>query len=241
MVLTAPSLVLPSVTPVSRCHRGRTFEVFRSSPPGSSSVFRRLDLPPHLRALSPLQSTHPERRAGSLQPPLLGFGFLPLHRHNHSASTPSRSAPSRAPFDLRSGATISRIPFRPRGFSPPRRLSPRHDLRACCIPLPILGFAAFRATSNRSRTRAPPRCASTLRRGPPPSAAPGHPGPCHLAVPSRSAGPFPVNNVAAVPASWTCRRERRLRGFAPTSGSYLDRCLAASTGPTLPWALSLHH
>jgi hypothetical protein len=42
------------------------------------------------------------------------------------------------------------VPFRPRGFSPPRRLSPRLGWRACCIPLPILGFAPFpRSTPRR--------------------------------------------------------------------------------------------
>jgi hypothetical protein len=35
------------------------------------------------------------------------------------------------------------IAFRPRGFSPPRRVSPRRRARACCIPVPDMGFAAF--------------------------------------------------------------------------------------------------
>jgi len=35
------------------------------------------------------------------------------------------------------------IAFRPRGFAPPRRLSPHRGSRACCIPVPDMGFAAF--------------------------------------------------------------------------------------------------
>jgi hypothetical protein len=34
--------------------------------------------------------------------------------------------------------------FRPRGFAPPRRFTPPKDSRACCIPLPIVGFDVFR-------------------------------------------------------------------------------------------------
>jgi len=36
-----------------------------------------------------------------------------------------------------------RVLFRPRGFSPPRRLAPRRSLRVCCTPQPVLGFDAF--------------------------------------------------------------------------------------------------
>jgi len=32
---------------------------------------------------------------------------------------------------------------RPRGFTPPRRLTPRKGLRVCCAPLPVLEFATF--------------------------------------------------------------------------------------------------
>ena len=35
------------------------------------------------------------------------------------------------------------VPFRPRGFSPPRRVSPRKGSQACCILQPTLGFATF--------------------------------------------------------------------------------------------------
>jgi hypothetical protein len=33
--------------------------------------------------------------------------------------------------------------FRPRGVSPPRRFPPLGGVQACCILLPIMGFAAF--------------------------------------------------------------------------------------------------
>jgi hypothetical protein len=61
------------------------------------------------------------------------------------------------------------ISFRPRGFAPPRRLPPPRELRACCSPVPDLGFAGFRHGSSvgsrkspGSTTRSPP--AHTLRR-----------------------------------------------------------------------------
>jgi len=41
-------------------------------------------------------------------------------------------------------ATSLEIPFRPRGFSPPRRFSPRDGSQVCCTLQPVLGFAAFR-------------------------------------------------------------------------------------------------
>jgi len=37
------------------------------------------------------------------------------------------------------------VMFRPRGFAPPRRLAPRDGSRACCIPLPTMGFVSFPA------------------------------------------------------------------------------------------------
>ena len=40
--------------------------------------------------------------------------------------------------------------FRPRGFSPPRRLPPPEDAWACCIPLPILRFIGFPRRARRA-------------------------------------------------------------------------------------------
>jgi len=62
----------------------------------------------------------------------------------HPLQPPTLAGPWR-----RFEATSPEIPFRPRGFAPPRRFPPRAELRACCIPLPILGFAAFPYRSRR--------------------------------------------------------------------------------------------
>jgi hypothetical protein len=43
--------------------------------------------------------------------------------------------------------------FRPRGFAPPRRFPPQRSVRACCIPLPVLGFVAFRASVAAARPK----------------------------------------------------------------------------------------
>jgi hypothetical protein len=55
---------------------------------------------------------------------------------------------------LRSESATSRIPFRPRGFSPPRRLPPCAGCE-CCHPLPTLGFTAFRPPTAREPSRIP--------------------------------------------------------------------------------------
>jgi hypothetical protein len=41
------------------------------------------------------------------------------------------------------GCNATTILFRPRGFAPPRRFSPHRGVRACCVPVPDMGFAAF--------------------------------------------------------------------------------------------------
>jgi hypothetical protein len=55
--------------------------------------------------------------------------------HSRPWASPSPSASGNHPEVL----------FRPRGFSPPRRVSPRSGSQACCILQPTLGFAAFHA------------------------------------------------------------------------------------------------
>jgi len=71
--------------------------------------------------------------------------------HRPSVSfAPSFEGPSRvhsqsraeAP-DLRPSDANPKVPFRPRGISPPRRFSPRYGSQACCILQPTLGFATF--------------------------------------------------------------------------------------------------
>jgi len=57
------------------------------------------------------------------------------------------------------GATIGleaaslEVPFRPHGFSPSRRLSPRDGSQVCCTLQPALGFAAFRIVKSVSQLR----------------------------------------------------------------------------------------
>jgi len=106
----------------------------------------------------------------------------PLHRRARSASTPGMAACH--PFGLE-GSTFE-VLFRPRGFSPPRRFPPLLESRACCIPLPILGFSAFPSCSpgrRPGRSSAFPRCRiRTPRRNPLPTAAPHRCGRCPRAV-----------------------------------------------------------
>jgi hypothetical protein len=76
----------------------------------------------------------------------------------------ARPLPDRARLRTRPGGSEeprcrrhhpSSIPLRPRGFAPPRRFSPREGPRACCIPLPVLGFAAFPETRSHGPVSAP--------------------------------------------------------------------------------------
>jgi hypothetical protein len=90
----------------------------------------------------------PKRRTPG---PCLSWGSLrccPSTGHIHRASTPDtgplftiRCGGSEEPWGRRHHP--SSLSFRPRGFAPPRRLAPREGPRACCIPLPVLGFAAL--------------------------------------------------------------------------------------------------
>lgn len=86
--------------------------------------------------------------------------------------SPLRRARPRSPLPdapLRVHPSGRRLPtptmFRPRGFSPPRRFSPRAGLRACCIPLPVLGFAAFRKTRHQRPATEPPGGGPTRETG----------------------------------------------------------------------------
>lgn len=83
--------------------------------------------------------------------------------HRSFSAPPSTSSPASTPAptslpSLRSRSANSVIPFRPHRFARSRRFTPPFvplargscpllgwDSRACCIPLPILGFAAFLA------------------------------------------------------------------------------------------------
>jgi len=108
----------------------------------------------------------------ALEPPLVGSSSLgirvsPFHRHTSRASTPrSRSS-------LRAGAATRQLAFRPRGFAPPRRFTPRESCgsvaprnrpgvrRVSCVP------AVHDARRRRSSPGCSPRDAvHTLRRLP---------------------------------------------------------------------------
>jgi hypothetical protein len=68
-------------------------------------------------------------------------GFAP------SCEGPSRvhSRPRTEAHDHRPSDANPKVLFRPRGFSPPRRVSPRNDSQAYCILQPTLGFVSFHA------------------------------------------------------------------------------------------------
>jgi hypothetical protein len=116
-----------------RCrHRWRS-----GTPPWSSSPF---SAPGRLGSACRVVS------ASMADLPLLGFS--PLHRRVLQGPLPPRRSGERLGFG--NGGSTSVVPFRPRRFARPRRLSPPAGSRACCIPLPVLGFAAFLCPPTRS-------------------------------------------------------------------------------------------
>jgi len=157
-------------------------------------------------------------------------------------------------------ASAPRVPplevlFHPRGFSPPRWFPPLLSLRACCIPLPILGSAAFLCLALRSKTGPRdtfPRRRTYPSKNSPSTAAPRHRGPCApcrslriAAAPRR--GPLlgscseavggseaSASRLCSVIGSGTprhrCRRReiRSFLGFVPLQGSLL------ATGASVP-------
>jgi hypothetical protein len=115
----------------------------------ASEVFpRRGPKEPKSSQSARLTFTSPSETTGSrralLDPPLMGF-VAPLHQCHRERPLPgSRSRPSVL-------CDRQRIPFRPRGSSPPRRLAPPTALRVCLAPRPVLGFAPFPAPTPRER------------------------------------------------------------------------------------------
>jgi len=164
---------------------------------------------------SPLHRHAPERL---LLPVCTGFGRWPAMAADRVPSswfcTTSTVCSARSPTDSHPSGRL-RVPLRVD--------LPSLESRACCIPLPILGFAAFRApfaamalTTGR---RDPPRSAiHTLRRSPPARRRTASPQPL---PPCRSLHTGPL--VANAPVSRLVRNEvrkvhRRLRGVARRSG-----------------------
>jgi len=74
------------------------------------------------------------------RPPLLGFS-IPLHRHDFE-----RRLTRTLPLAKLAGASDKQVP--PSWFRTTATVFSARRSRACCIPLPILGFAAFLVRSS---------------------------------------------------------------------------------------------
>jgi hypothetical protein len=86
-----------------------------------------------------------------------------------SSDMPTRVHSTRADARVRTAVCRPRFMFRPCGISPLRRLAPHRRLRACCIPVPDMGFAGFPQSASSppedsSDTVRIPTSACTLRR-----------------------------------------------------------------------------
>lgn len=114
--------------------------------------------------------------------------------------------------------------FRLRGFSPPCRLAPPEGSRACCIPLPTLGFVGFRTRGTRGLARLP-----NLPTDVPPSRA----------YPPATAG----LRVTAAPCPPAVHHPgvARLRGLDPSGSPWLRAAVAGDTSSRLSWASLLKH
>jgi len=144
--------------------------------------------------LAPLRSCteRPGRLTFSPGFPSVHPGQLTGRRTIRPSTDSSRRVHSRAKsyFAHRPRGATPEVTFRPRGFTPPRRLSPHRNPRACCIPLPVLGFAGFPPWRRRPKVGGArafsPRRTHTPRRNPRVTAAPRHRGRCPLAVRHRA-------------------------------------------------------
>jgi len=112
-----------------------------------------------------LLSWVPSTRPSHVSPKMC---LSPLHRRQRAASTPATTASRHFGPE---GATLE-VLVRPRGFSPPRRFPPLHALRACCIPLPILGSTTFLLVGVPVRRPRPFPAASPQCRSVPPEELP---------------------------------------------------------------------
>jgi hypothetical protein len=153
-----------------------------------------------------------------------GFQRSPLHRHGLLASTPAlvpgwglaTSVPALRPDPAR-----GQVLFRLHGFSPSWWFAPRAVLRVCCTPLPILGFAEFRAAwpvPCGSGRRAVLVGASALRSFSLASSRPSFEGSC-----------LPVVRRPGI-------RSVRLQGLAPLIKSAASVGVATGCRSLLPWA-----
>jgi hypothetical protein len=161
--------------------------------------------------------------------------FLPLvgfvrWESAHRCASPPLAPPSTSRFGvhsrdpcgpLRRRGSHPRRTFRPRGFAPPRRLPPPERSRACCIPLPILGFAAFPTRPPRFRAdrRLPRDGLRTPRRMFPSGSRTASPRPL---PPCRSTASRPCSTFGsgthAIGCPTTCALS--FLGFVPPSRSF---------------------
>lgn len=162
-----------------------------------------------LRALITCVMSGPCRPCGLRGPAKLGCRDAPP-----PTCLPSVHSPESTLLPTRFGpeAACLGIPFRPRGFTPPRRLPPLGRSRACCIPLPVMGFAAFpdtgfldrpgtctRQAPGRQECRCIPRDAvHTPRRIPLDRSRTTSPWPLPPCRSLLSRSPLPIGSVARV-------------------------------------------
>jgi hypothetical protein len=129
---------------------------------------------------------------------------------------------------LRSRRIPLRNPVPPSWFCTTSMVSSARRSRACCIPLPVMRFASFPASTFRKRYctkcgtfrigRAFPAAPFTpLEELPPTAAVPHRCGRCPLAVPSFQLG-FVARFRCRFQVSKLRGSECRLRGFPPLSG-----------------------
>jgi len=166
LAFPAPSLALTVA--------GRAFEVFPCPCRSKSTRSRRVP-PPSLAASTTCPRSPdvaigrtPEPFASSASPPARevavstsGHADARPSRFDHPSTSPrlllevpsvgSPIGPS-TPGECRSTLhrpphAIEGVSFRPRGFSPPRRLPPDLRREHCCSPQPTLGFTVFPATA----------------------------------------------------------------------------------------------
>jgi len=133
---------------------------FEASPvdrhPGAPAAVQALPLSLQVRSLRDLHSHQRLSTVAGPSPVLLSCSSpcVPLRQRSRV-----RPLPVDVAVFLWSNSANCPIVFRPRGLSPPRRVAPLMGLRACCIPKPAVGSAAFPAPATRPPSSHPtPRC-----------------------------------------------------------------------------------
>lgn len=203
-------------------------------------VLRRVEVMPHGRVISdrsrrpPAASERPlHRRRLSLPPSSLPSAFLRVLLVRPSVDVVVRCPhpTDRGPL-RRDGAT--RRACAVRGFSPLRQLAPPIDFRACCVPVPTLGFIGLEpcgfATARPSPMPGPPEPSPPSQRFP---TSPWGPAPLAFPDPRVAGGTFEASfrfgvRCACVPLP--VRRARCSPGL-PCPGA---ACRLATTAPSAP-------